>query len=104
VLLGFGFLTKMMQAFLVLPAFALVYLVAAPTGPGRRIRHLLAAGAALTASAGWYVALVSLWPASSRPYIAGSRAAGASSNLVAVNGRPTRGSLPASSRTRCKPS
>ncbi|GIE87008.1 glycosyltransferase family 39 protein [Actinoplanes regularis] len=72
VLLGFGFLTKMMQAFLVLPAFALVYLVAAPTTLGRRIRHLLLAGLALVASAGWYVALVSLWPASSRPYIAGS--------------------------------
>jgi 4-amino-4-deoxy-L-arabinose transferase-like glycosyltransferase len=72
VLLGFGFLTKMMQAFLVLPGFALVYLVAAPTGLGRRIRDLLVAGLALVASAGWYVALVSLWPASSRPFIAGS--------------------------------
>jgi 4-amino-4-deoxy-L-arabinose transferase-like glycosyltransferase len=72
VLLGFGFLTKMMQAFLVLPAFALVYLVAAPTGLGRRIRHLLLAGLALIAAAGWYVALVSLWPASARPFIAGS--------------------------------
>ena len=72
VLLGFGFLTKMMQAFLVLPAMALVYLVAAPTGLGRRVRHLLLAGLALVVSAGWYVALVSLWPASSRPYIAGS--------------------------------
>jgi len=72
VLLGFGFLTKMMQAFLVLPAFALVYLIAAPTGLGRRIRDLLIAGLALVASAGWYIALVSLWPASSRPYIAGS--------------------------------
>ena len=72
VLLGFGFLTKMMQAFLVLPGFALVYLVAAPTGLGKRIRDLLVAGLALVVSAGWYVALVSLWPASSRPYIAGS--------------------------------
>ena len=71
-LLGFGFLTKMGQAFLVLPAFALVYLVAAPTGLGRRIRDLVIAGAALIVSAGWYIALVSLWPASSRPYIAGS--------------------------------
>ncbi|WP_030442738.1 glycosyltransferase family 39 protein [Actinoplanes subtropicus] len=72
VLLGFGFLTKMMQAFLVLPGFALIYLVAAPTGLGKRIRDLLIAGLALIVSAGWYVALVSLWPASSRPYIAGS--------------------------------
>ncbi|MET3422191.1 4-amino-4-deoxy-L-arabinose transferase-like glycosyltransferase [Actinoplanes tereljensis] len=72
VLLGFGFLTKMMQAFLVLPAFALVYLIAAPTGLGKRIRDLLIAGLALIVSAGWYVALVSLWPAGSRPFIAGS--------------------------------
>lgn len=72
VALGFGFLTKMMQAFLVLPALALVYLVAAPTGPGRRLLHLLYGGLALLVSAGWYVALVELWPASSRPYIGGS--------------------------------
>ncbi|WP_207127836.1 ArnT family glycosyltransferase [Actinocatenispora comari] len=70
--LGFGFLTKMLQAFLVLPAFALVYLVAAPVSLRRRIGHLLAAGAALVVSAGWYVALVELWPAGSRPYIGGS--------------------------------
>ena len=31
VLVGFAFLTKMLQAFLVLPAFALVYLIVAPT-------------------------------------------------------------------------
>ncbi|MFI5893677.1 glycosyltransferase family 39 protein [Actinoplanes sp. NPDC051513] len=72
VLLGFGFLTKMLQAFLVLPGFALVYLVAAPIGLWRRVRDLLIAGAALVVSGGWFVLLVSLWPASSRPYIAGS--------------------------------
>jgi 4-amino-4-deoxy-L-arabinose transferase-like glycosyltransferase len=33
---------------------------------------VLAAGVAVVVSAGWYVALVALWPASSRPYIAGS--------------------------------
>ena len=42
-LVGFGFLTKMLQAFLVLPALALVYLVAAHTPVGRRIVHLLVA-------------------------------------------------------------
>jgi 4-amino-4-deoxy-L-arabinose transferase-like glycosyltransferase len=69
---GFGFLTKMLQAFLVLPAFALVYLVAANTTLGRRIAHVCAAGLAVVGSAGWFVALVALWPASSRPYIGGS--------------------------------
>lgn len=71
--LGFGFLTKMFQAFLVLPAIALVYAYAAPTGPARRIRQILLAGVALLVSGGWWVALVALWPASARPYIGGSQ-------------------------------
>jgi 4-amino-4-deoxy-L-arabinose transferase-like glycosyltransferase len=73
VLLGFAFLTKMLQAFLVLPAFVLVYLVAAPVPVRRRVGQLLAGGVALLASAGWWVALVALWPAGSRPYIDGSQ-------------------------------
>jgi 4-amino-4-deoxy-L-arabinose transferase-like glycosyltransferase len=72
-LVGFGFLTKMLQALLVVPAFAVVYLVAAPTTLRRRIGSLLAAGAALVAAAGWWVAIVSLVPASARPYIGGSQ-------------------------------
>jgi 4-amino-4-deoxy-L-arabinose transferase-like glycosyltransferase len=72
-LVGFGFLTKMLQALLVVPAFALAYLVAAPTGFWRRVRQLLVAGAAMVAAAGWWVALVELIPASARPYIGGSQ-------------------------------
>ncbi|MFF5991623.1 ArnT family glycosyltransferase [Prauserella flavalba] len=72
VAIGFGFLTKMLQAFLVLPAFALAYLLAAPTSTGRRLLHLLGAAAAVVLSAGWFVALVELWPSGSRPYIGGS--------------------------------
>jgi 4-amino-4-deoxy-L-arabinose transferase-like glycosyltransferase len=70
---GFGFLTKMLQTLLVVPAFAVTYLIAAPTPLRRRIGQLLLAGAALVVSAGWWVALVTLWPASSRPYIGGSQ-------------------------------
>src|SRR5438477_2061736 len=72
-LVGFGFLTKMLQAFLVLPAFGLVYLVAAPTRVRRRLIQLGLATAAMVAAAGWWVAIVALWPAASRPYIGGSR-------------------------------
>jgi 4-amino-4-deoxy-L-arabinose transferase-like glycosyltransferase len=71
-LIGFAFLAKMMQAFVVIPALALAYLVAAPTGFWRRIRQLLAAGLAVVVGAGWWVAIAELWPASSRPYIGGS--------------------------------
>jgi 4-amino-4-deoxy-L-arabinose transferase-like glycosyltransferase len=70
--IGAAFLAKMMQSFLVLPAFTLVYLIAAPTHLRRRIGQLLLAGAALVLTAGWWVAVVSLWPASARPYIGGS--------------------------------
>lgn len=72
VAIGFGFLTKMMQAFLVLPAFAIGYLIVAPTSLRKRLLHLLGAAVAVVVSAGWYVALVELWPADSRPYIGGS--------------------------------
>ena len=41
-LVGAGFLTKMLQALLVVPALAVVYLVAAPTTVRRRIGHVLA--------------------------------------------------------------
>ncbi|MFI7122268.1 ArnT family glycosyltransferase [Amycolatopsis sp. NPDC049868] len=72
VAIGFGFLTKMMQAFLVLPAFGLAYLVAAPASLGKRLLHLLGALSAVVVSAGWFIALVDLWPTDSRPYIGGS--------------------------------
>jgi len=71
-LLGFGFLAKMLQAFLVLPGLALVYLVAGPARLGRRIWQLLAGGLALVAAAGWWVAIVQLTSAADRPYIGGS--------------------------------
>ena len=70
--IGLAFLTKMLQGFLVLPAFALVYLVAAPVPVRRRIRQVLAGGAAVVVAAGWWVLAVALWPASARPYIGGS--------------------------------
>jgi 4-amino-4-deoxy-L-arabinose transferase-like glycosyltransferase len=72
-LVGLAFLTKMLQSFLVLPALALVYLVAANTGVLKRLGHLLVAFGSMILAAGWWIAIVSLWPASSRPYIGGSQ-------------------------------
>ncbi|MCE0766593.1 glycosyltransferase family 39 protein [Pseudonocardia kujensis] len=70
--IGFAFLTKMGQALLVVPALGLVHLVAG--APRLRIRsaQLLGALAAMVVSAGWFVALVELWPTDSRPYVGGS--------------------------------
>ena len=72
-LVGLAFLTKMLQAFLVIPALGLVYLLFAHTSFLKRLGHLLVGLGAMLASAGWWVAIVSLWPASSRPYIGGSQ-------------------------------
>src|SRR5262249_953135 len=67
------FLAKMLQALLVVPAFGLGYLLFAPGGVGRRLWHLAIGGLAMVGAAGWWVAIVSLWPVSSRPYIGGSQ-------------------------------
>lgn len=71
-LVGFGFLTKMLQAFLILPAFGLAYLIAGKPALGKRLLHSLAALGALIVGAGWWIAIVELMPASARPYIGGS--------------------------------
>jgi 4-amino-4-deoxy-L-arabinose transferase-like glycosyltransferase len=72
-LVGFGFITKMLQAFLVLPALGLAYLLASSAPLRRRILQLLYAAIALLVSAGWWVAAVQLTPAADRPYIGGSQ-------------------------------
>ena len=73
-LVGFGFLAKMLQAFLVVPAFG----AGVPAGragtsaPADRPAGLTAA-CALVAAAGWWVLAVQLTPAADRPYIGGSQ-------------------------------
>jgi 4-amino-4-deoxy-L-arabinose transferase-like glycosyltransferase len=69
---GFGFLTKMLQAFLVVPAFGLVYLVCAPTPLRRRLLQLVYGLVAMIVSAGWWIAIVELVPKADRPYVGGS--------------------------------
>ena len=72
VLIGLAFLTKYLQAYLVLPAFALVWLVAAHGSLRRRVAGLAIAGVATLAASGWWVVIVDSIPAAIRPYIGGS--------------------------------
>jgi 4-amino-4-deoxy-L-arabinose transferase-like glycosyltransferase len=72
VAIGFAFNTKMMQAYVVLPAFFLVHLWAAKGSLGRRLRNLAVGTVALVVSSAWWMVVVDLVPASSRPYIGGS--------------------------------
>jgi 4-amino-4-deoxy-L-arabinose transferase-like glycosyltransferase len=71
-LLGLGFLTKMLQAWLVLPAIVCVVVLAAAVTWRRRLLLLTAGLAAMVVSVRWYVLLVDQWPTASRPYIGGS--------------------------------
>ncbi|MPY62861.1 ArnT family glycosyltransferase [Streptomyces spongiae] len=73
VAIGLAFLVKTLQAFLILPVLALVYVVFAPAGWKKRVGQVLLAGLAMVVAGGWWVAIVELWPASSRPYIGGSQ-------------------------------
>ncbi|MFF4270660.1 ArnT family glycosyltransferase [Streptomyces sp. NPDC001536] len=73
VAIGFAFLGKTLQAFLILPALAIVYAVVAPVSLKKRFGQLAAGTLALIVSGGWWVAIVELWPAASRPYIGGSQ-------------------------------
>lgn len=73
VAIGFAFLAKTLQAFLILPPLAIVYAVCAPVSLKKRFGQLAAATGALIVAGGWWVAIVELWPASSRPYIGGSQ-------------------------------
>src|SRR5438067_7024642 len=72
-LVGFGFLTKELQAFVIIPVLGGVYLVAGPAALGRRIRQSLLALLTMVVACGRRVAAVELFPSASRPYIGGSQ-------------------------------
>ena len=71
-LIGVAFTTKTLEAFVILPALMLAYLWCGSPRLRRRIGQLGWAALALLISSGWWVAIVELWPASSRPYLGGS--------------------------------
>ena len=68
-LVGLAFETKMLQALVVLPAIVAVYLFFGPPKLAKRLWQLALAAVTVLVSAGWWIAIVALVPASSRPYI-----------------------------------
>jgi 4-amino-4-deoxy-L-arabinose transferase-like glycosyltransferase len=72
ILVGLGFNIKMLEAYLVVPAFLVMYLLGAPLRWRTRLWHLAASSAVMVAlSLAWVVA-VDLTPASARPYVGSS--------------------------------
>lgn len=73
ILIGIGFLTKMLAAFFVIPVFVVIYLLFAPVSVGRRMTQMMISAISVVISAGWWVAIVLLIPAVNRPYIGSSQ-------------------------------
>ena len=71
-LLGFAFLAKMLQAFLVVPGFAVAYLWAGPPRLGQRVCQTVLMGAGIIVGAGWWILAAEFTPAADRPYFGGS--------------------------------
>lgn len=68
-LVGLGFNIKMLEAYLVVPALALVYLLGAPMRLRMRLRHLALAGAVMLALSFTWIVAVDAVPAAQRPYV-----------------------------------
>jgi 4-amino-4-deoxy-L-arabinose transferase-like glycosyltransferase len=84
--IGVGFNIKMLETFVVLPAFYVLYVVAAPVGWRRRMIHLgLATAVIVAASLPWVVA-VDLTPAEQRPYVGSSSFNSVTDLIVGWNG------------------
>lgn len=84
--IGLAFQAKMLQAWLVLPPLAFAYLLAAPGSLKARGRHVALAGLlAVVVSLSW-MSVVSLVPASQRPYVDGTRNDSLFSQVFVYNG------------------
>jgi 4-amino-4-deoxy-L-arabinose transferase-like glycosyltransferase len=83
---GLGFQAKMLEAWMVLPALAIGYLVAAPGPLRRRLWQLCAAGAVMLAVSLSWIAAYTLIPASDRPYVDGSTNNSAVAMVFGYNG------------------
>lgn len=83
--IGLGFTTKMLQAWVVLPAFALAYLVGVRIPWPRKLLDLAAAGGAVIVSSLWWVVLVSLWPGA-KPFIGSSGTGSVWDLVIGYNG------------------
>lgn len=83
--IGCGFVTKMMEAWILVPGVALAYLFGTAAPVRRRILDLLGAGLVLLVSSFWWSALHDLWPGT-KPYMGGSTDGTALNLIFGYNG------------------
>ncbi|MGW4512133.1 glycosyltransferase family 39 protein [Streptomyces sp. NPDC004393] len=82
---GVAFQCKMLEAWAVLPALGVTYLVAAPTTWRRRAGHMALAGVVTMAVSVSWMVVATVVPAQSRPYIDGTTDNSAYSMVVGYN-------------------
>ena len=98
---GIGFNIKMLEAYLVVPAFGLLYLLAAPTSIKKRVLHLaLALLVLLVVSFSWVLA-VDLTPVSQRPYVGNTQDDSVLSLALGYNGIQRLGLLTGPNQRDC---
>ncbi|MCE7003156.1 glycosyltransferase family 39 protein [Kibdelosporangium philippinense] len=83
---GIGFQAKMLQAWMILPALVVGYLLSAPIEVRRRVKHVAVAGVVTLAVSLSWVALYTFTPASERPYVDGSTNNSAFAMVFGYNG------------------
>ncbi|MEU7576649.1 glycosyltransferase family 39 protein [Streptomyces sp. NPDC041068] len=84
--IGVGFQMKMMQAWVIVPALAVGYLVAAPVRLRKRLGQLAVAGVVLFSVSLSWVALLTFTPKDDRPYVDASTNNSAFSMVFGYNG------------------
>ncbi len=70
--IALAFQTKMTEAWLIMPALGLAYLVGGPGGTGRKLRHVIVGGLAVAVLSLAWMTIVTVVPSSERPYVDGS--------------------------------
>lgn len=84
-LVGCGFLTKMLQAWIIVPALVVAYLVGTSGPLKRRLLDVLGAGGVLVVSSFWWIALYDWWPGA-KPFMGGSEDGSAWDLVFGYNG------------------
>ena len=92
-LVGIGFNIKMLQAFLVLPAFFLLYLFCAPVVWWKRILHMVPAGLLLVVVALSWAVVIDSTPVDQRPFIGSSEDNTVMELIVGHNGAKRLGGI-----------
>jgi 4-amino-4-deoxy-L-arabinose transferase-like glycosyltransferase len=86
ILVGLAFETKLLQAFLVLPAFFIVYAIAGRGSWRRRLVGLTVSAIAVIAASSWWIIPMTVLPASARAYVGGATDGTALNLVLGYNG------------------